>query len=736
MLEMIWKTGRHLCKRCRTYLSIAFFSGAIACTGEGTYRYETGTDWPVYGGNKAGNRYSPLSQINRNNVSQLAVAWMFNAAEEPEPGRQPRSLQIQCQPIVVKGVLYGTTPALKLFALDAATGELLWKFDPPDARIHVNRGVAYWENGDDKRILYTVGPKLYAVNAQNGELVSSFGEQGVVGLHEGLDTGLERDVSRLSVNATSPGVIYRNVFIIGSAVSEAGNAAPGHIRAFDVVTGKLLWVFRTIPHPGEEGYDTWPEDAYQHIGAANSWAGMVIDEARGTVYFGTGSPASDFYGGDRKGSNLFANCVVALRAETGERMWHYQTIKHDLWDRDIPCQPNLVRVRHNGRMVDAVAQATKDGLLYVLDRETGESLFPVEERHVPTNGLPGEYPYATQMFPLKPLPFSRQVYTEEDITDISPESHVYIREQYLKYRSDNKYTPPSIAGTLLFGYSGGAEWGGNAVDPEGILYINANDDPWILQMVDTTTLNEETATLSKGHGLYAVNCASCHGNDRRGNGLEFPSLDDIGSKLSAAELKGIITSGTGRMPSYQHLSENDREAIVNYLLNPRAVPSGGGESRRAERTEVIQAPSFGFKPLYVKKVWEKLTDQDGYPGIKPPWGTLNAIDLNTGDYLWRVPFGEFPELTEKGVPITGTENYGGPIVTAGDLLFIAATRDEKIRAFDKKTGAILWEYELPAGGFATPITYEVNGKQYVVIAAGGARGAKLGGNYIAFALRD
>jgi len=706
--------------------------GFLGCAGGDSYSYEVGTDWPVYGGNKAGNRYSPLDQINVENVNGLEVAWMFDAAEEPEPGKQPRALQIQCQPIVIDGVLYGTTPALKLFALDAATGELHWKFHPPESRIHVSRGVVYWEHGDDKRILYTVGPNLYAVNATTGDLVAGFGEDGAVNLYEGLSEGLEKDISRSSINATSPGVVYRNTFIVGSAVSEAGNAAPGHVRAFDVVTGKLRWVFRTIPHPGEAGYDTWPEGAYQKIGAANSWAGMVVDEKRGLVFFGTGSAASDFYGGDRAGSNLFANCVVALDAETGKLAWHYQTIHHDLWDRDISCQPNLITVNHQGKKVDAVAQATKDGLLYVLDREHGKSLFPVEERPVPTDGLPGEHPYPTQKFPLKPLPFSRQVYTADDITDISPESRAYVKEQYLKYRTDHKFAPPSTSGTLLFGYSGGAEWGGNAADPEGIIYINANDDPWILQMIDTVALNAETATLSTGNALYAVHCASCHGVDRKGNGLEFPGLTDIGSRLSANQLKGVVSAGTGRMPSFQHLPESDRDAITNYLLNPHAAPSASNRGSNQPRTE--RPPAFGFKPLYVKKLWERLTDPDGYPGVKPPWGTLNAIDLNTGEYVWRVPLGEFPELTEKGVAITGTESYGGPIATAGGLLFIAATRDEKFRAFDKKTGEILWEYQLPAGGFATPITYEVAGKQYVVIAAGGARGAKLGGNYVAFSL--
>jgi len=366
---------------------------------------QAGKDWPYYGGNKEGNRYSPLSQINLKNVKDLKVAWMYDAAVTKKGA-------IQCQPIVVDGVLYGTTPDLHLFALNAATGQQLWKFVASKGdRPNQNRGVMYWQDGEDKRIFYSISSGLYAVNAKTGELVQSFGNDGRVDLHEGLQTNLDHDVSKLSVNATSPGAIYKNTLVIGSAVSEGGDAAPGHIRAFDVVTGKLKWVFHTIPHPGEFGYNTWPKDAYKTIGATNSWSGMTLDEKRGLVFFGTGSPASDFYGGARAGANLFANCIIALEAETGTLKWYYQTIHHDLWDRDHPSPPNLSTVKHNGKKVDAVVQATKDGLVYVLDRDKGTSLFPVEERPVPTKGLPGEHPFPTQKYPLKPAPFARQTYT-------------------------------------------------------------------------------------------------------------------------------------------------------------------------------------------------------------------------------------------------------------------------------------------------------------------------------------
>ncbi|SDG19939.1 quinoprotein glucose dehydrogenase [Dyadobacter soli] len=708
------------------------------------------TDWLAYGGNKAGNRYSPLTQINLTNVNRLKVAWEYDANKRPEgvpaagtPAAR-RPMEIQCQPIVVNGILYGTTPLLSLFALKADTGEELWRFDPfagGTPRFHASRGVMFWEDGGDKRILYTAGNHLCAVDAATGKLVESFGVGGKVDLSAGVTGRPGRENDKLSVDATSPGVIYKDMLVIGSRVSEYGDAAPGHIRAFDVRTGKLKWTFHTVPEPGEPGHDTWPKDAWKRIGGANNWAGMVLDEKRGAVYFGTGSPSVDFYGADREGKNLYANCVISLDAETGKMNWYYQTVHHDLWDRDISCQPNLLTVTHKGsngkpRKIDAVAQATKDGLLFLLDRDTGKPLFPVEERPALTDyHLPGEHPWPTQPFPTKPVPFARQNFTEKDITDRTPEAHAFVKEKFAQTRSGNKYMPPSKEGSLYLGIGGGAEWGGNAADPQGILYQNANEMVWDLKMMDYNGRNGiRQAATSPGVAVYMRNCAACHRADRQGSGQEYPSLVQVGNRMSKEEIGNIIKSGRGRMPSFQHISDKERSELIGFLTNSeQQVTASENHSSSEAPTEAKSA--FPYIPPYINNGWTRFFDPDGYPAIKPPWGTLNAIDLNTGEYLWRVPLGEFPELTQKGVPITGTENYGGPIVTAGGLVFIAGTKDEKIRAFDRKTGKTVWEYQLPAGGFATPATYMVNGKQYVVIAAGGAKnGHKPGGKYVAFAL--
>lgn len=674
--------------------------------------------WNIKGGTADGIQYSALDEINTGNVKNLKVAWAFRAGGADTVENRT---QIQCNPIVVNNILYGTSPSLEAFAVDAATGKEIWHFAPGHSNpgAGVNRGVTYWEEGDDKRILYSVGENLYALNATTGKRIETFGDDGKTSLKAGLG---ER-AKDMMVIANTPGVIYKDIIIMGSRVHEGPIAAPGYIRAFNVKTGELVWTFHTIPQPGEFGYDTWPPDAWERIGGANSWAGMAVDHERGMVFAGTGSASFDFYGGNRVGQNLFANCVLALDAATGERKWHYQVIHHDLWDRDLPASPLLVTVTHDGKKVDAVAQVTKTGYVFMFDRDTGEPLFPIEELPVPESDLDGEVAWTTQPVPVKPPPFARQVFTAEMINSITPEMQSEIKERFKGLRTGRQFIPPSKEGTIIFpGFDGGAEWGGPSFDPQHeMVYVNANEMPWILEMVDVR-LDEHAW---EGIQLYRTNCATCHGLDRGGDGHVYPSIKNLSGKISKDSLKQFITKGRGMMPAFTHLKDGERDAIARYVLDMGAnkeVETKGAFERAADI-------------LYSNTGYNRFLTKDGYPAVQPPWGTLTAIDLHEGVIKWQKPLGEFKALKEKGVPPTGTENYGGAINTAGGLVIVAASRDEKIRAFDKMTGDVLWEYQLPAGGYATPATYEVNGKQYIVIACGGGKmGTKSGDRYVAFCL--
>ncbi len=711
--------GKPSLSLCLLYLALAF-----------TVSAGDSQDWPVYLGDNERSHFSPLKQINTQNVARLQVAWTFHAGGARPGGRS----QMQCNPLVVGGVLFGTTPEVHLVALDAATGRDLWRFDPfADGSenssmdsLGVNRGVVFWADGTNGRILLTAGQFLHAVDAKSGKLIPTFGDNGRVDLKQDLG----RDVSKLYVLATTPGIVFRDLLILGTRVAEGpGPSAPGHIRAYDLRTGKMAWIFHTIPQPGETGYETWPADAWKFIGGANSWAGMALDEKRGIVFAPTGSPSFDFWGGNRHGQNLFANCLLALDAATGKRLWHYQFVHHDLWDRDPPAPPNLLSVRHKGKSVDAVAQVTKSGHVFVFNRETGEPLFPIEERTVPASDLQGESAWQTQPVPLKPEPFARQILTVGDLTDISPASRWPVLERFLKVLPHAPFTPPSREGTIIFpGFDGGAEWGGAAVDPRaGILYVNANEMPWILTMVETE--EREGAPLSSGQKIYTQICATCHGQNRSGDPKHaFPSLEKAAEKFKKAELVQMLNSGKGTMPSFAFLSAEQKENVASFLLGETPVASER-EPSPASGQDVL-----GGEP-YSHTGYRRWLDTNGYPAIKPPWGTLNAIDLNTGEYVWRTVLGELPELTARGLPPTGTENYGGPVVTAGGIVFIAATKDEMIRAFDQKTGKVLWQAKLPAAGYATPSTYMINGRQFIVIACGGGKsGTKSGDAYVAFAL--
>jgi quinoprotein glucose dehydrogenase len=679
-------------------------------------------DWPVYLGDSASSHYSKADQINTRNVGKLQVAWEYHAGD----GRKDNRSQIQCNPIVVDGILYATTPALKLIALDAASGKEIWRFDPfagGGSSIGVNRGVTYWANGADKRILFSANHFLYCVNARDGKPIVSFGKEGRVDIREGLG----RDASTLFVIANTPGIIYDNYLILGDRLSEGpGPSAPGHIRAYDVRTGEMAWTFHTIPYPGEPGYETWPPDAWKFIGGANVWTGFAVDQERGLVFCPTGSAAFDFWGGNRLGSDVYADCLIALDAKTGKHVWHFQFVHHDLWDRDLPAPPNLLTVRRNGKNVPAVAQVTKSGHVFVFNRVTGEPLFPIEEKPVPPSDLQGESAWPTQPLPLKPAPFARQFLTSEDLTDISPEAHRWALDRFVKVRPHTQFMPPSKEGTIIFpGFDGGAEWGGAGINPErGVLFVNANEMPWILNMVEVKA--KEGQQVSSGQQVYNQICAICHGINRQGDPARaFPNLSNVGAKLKKADILTLLQNGRGVMPAFAFLSAEQKEAVAGFLL---------GEATPASAHEAPTGDVIGLEP-YTHTGYNRWVDTNGYPAVKPPWGTLSAINLNTGEYEWKTPLGEYPELMAKGIPPTGTENYGGCVVTAGGLVFIAASRDEYFRAFEAKTGKILWKAKLPAAGYATPSTYTINGRQFVVIACGGGKsGTKSGDSYVAFAL--
>ncbi|PYU16244.1 MAG: pyrrolo-quinoline quinone [Acidobacteria bacterium] len=669
---------------------------------------EKSVDWPVYGGSPENNHYSSLVQINRANVKQLAVAWSFDTDEEGG---------LQTSPIIVNGVLYGITPTQRVFALDAATGKLKWKFDSGIKGTQPDRGLSYWTDRRSSRILVGVTNFLYALDAATGKPFPTFGKQGHIDLRENLG---RQPTKSQSIYLTSPGIVYKDLVIVGGRNPETLPAPPGNIRAYDVRTGKLRWSFHTIPHPGEYGYGTWPKQAWKTSGAANNWAGMALDAKRGILYVPTGSAAFDFYGGDRLGNDLFANCLIALNAGNGKRLWHFQAVRHDVWDRDFPSAPALLTVRHDGKEVAAVAQTTKQGFVYLFERVSGRPLFPIECKKYPPSDVPGEATAAEQPLPTRPAPFARQNLTEDLLTNRTPEVHQWAVEKFRTFRSEGQFVPFSIGkDTVIFpGFDGGAEWGGPAVDPAtGIIYINANEMAW------TGALAENTGENSP-KGIYLSQCGVCHGEKMAGSPPAIPTLIGVADRIPWKQIAMTIKNGKGRMPGFPNLTDDQMSALVDYLTS--------GESKEVKRSgRPLVAMKFRFTG------YKKFLDPEGYPAVAPPWGTLNAINLNTGEYVWKIPLGAYPELAAKGMSNTGTENYGGPIVTAGGLLFIGATNfDKRFRAYDKSTGELLWETTLPFAGNATPATYEVQGRQFVVIAAGGGKDPKSrsGGIYVAFAL--
>jgi quinoprotein glucose dehydrogenase len=679
------------------------------------------SQWRSYLGGPDRNHYTTLDQIDPANVDQLEVLWTY---ETPDAG------QMQMNPVMIDGILYGITANMRVIALHAGSGKELWNFQDSISATHsANRGVSYWNKGDDKRLFFVSGPYLMALDALSGKPVLSFGNQGKVDLHTSLP-----DIARNKfITSTTPGTIYKDLIILPTRVAEDESAAPGDIVAYNIITGEVEWAFHTIPYPGEYGYETWADkETYKNyrIGGANNWAGAALDAESGILFVPTGSAAPDFYGAERLGENLFSNCLLAIDALSGKLKWHFQFVHHDLWDRDPPAPPNLITVNRDGQKIDAVAQITKQGFVFLFNRNTGEPLFDIEEVPVPASGLDGEQAWPTQPVPVKPKPFARQAMdlTEKDISPYA-ENKEDVLQRFLQ--TDHRFfAPPSEKPALLLpGYDGGAEWGGAAADPdEGILYVNSNEMAWILQMKENRATDEEFSTA--GARVYQRYCIVCHQPDRQGLPVSgIPSLVDVKLRKDRKEILGILTKGQGMMPAFPQVSLDEKSAVLDYLLT--------SEDKSEITKNKYKDSTEGYRPKYRHMGYFKFLDSKGLPGISPPWGTLHAIDMNTGDYLWSVPLGETESLKEKGYPTTGTENYGGPLVSQNGLLFIAATKDGYFRAFDKHSGKILWEFKLPAPAFATPSTYRINNKQYLVIACGGEKlGTEKGNKIVAFGLGD
>lgn len=609
----------------------------------------TGRSWSVYKGDEGSTNYSPLAEITPANVGKLETAWTFTLKDK-KPGAQPG--KSECNPIIVDGVMYASSANQGVYAINAATGKQIWAFDPLNGKngTEVNRGVTYWENGSDKRILMSADNHLIALDAKTGKPVASFGKAGKVDLKAGLrDSGKGNE---FYVSLTSPGAVYKDIIILGCRVPDTYGSQPGYIRAYNCKTGQLVWTFHTVPSPGEPGYETWSPDAYKTVGGVNDWAGLSVDSKRGMVFLALGSSSYDFWGTERKGDNLYANCVVALNAATGKHIWHFQTVHHDLWDYDLPAPPALITITKDGKQTDAVAQITKQGFVFVFNRETGVPLFPIEERKVPASHMPGEVASPTQPFPLKPKPFARQLITEADLSSYSTADHDSLIRQFRAMRYEGLFSPPDPRGTVEFpGTRGGAEWGGGAFDPAtNLFYIKSTEAPDLI-------------TMKKGSDNESVTQAQENADNQ--------------------------------------FAKDNRGAKSNQYVN-----------------------STGYK------TWK---DPSGNPAITPPWGTLSAINMATGDYAWQLPLGNDPTRQGTGAAETGQESKAGPIVTAGGVIFISGTEDKQLRAFDKVSGKILWQTTLPALANATASTYMVGNKQYVALSIAGTA-ENPSGSIMAFAL--
>jgi len=671
--------------------------------------------WSTYLGNPDSSHFTSLTQINRDNVGKLAVAWSYDAGNE-------RAYEFN--PIVVGNIMYVIAWHTDIVALDARTGKQLWVHHPKSMgqRLEVHRGINFWQSkgGSDKRLFIAFDNHLEAIDESTGELIKSFGDGGSIDLKRGLG----RDPKSMYViQSGTPGQIFENLIILGSETGEDYGSPPGDIRAYDVRTGRMVWIFHTIPHPGEFGYDTWPKDTWKYEGGTNCWGEMSLDQKTGIVYIPTGAPTYDFYAADRKGNNLFADCLLALDARTGKLIWYYQLIHHDLWDYDATSAPQLLTVQHNGEKVPIVAEASKQGYLYVFNRATGKPIWPIEERPVPRSHMPGEESSPTQPVPTAPPPFARQKFTVADIDPyiLSPLDRDRWKKVVENAVNEGLFTPAERTDTIeMPGNRGGSNWGMTASNPtDGTMFVVSMDIPAILKNERRAppslwNIPSKASPAQQGKAVYHFYCERCHGTDREGAPPAVPSLVRAPSVFGEATIKGVVKYGLKDMPGFPDLTDRLLNGLMLYLADPASasgpLPSGG-EPPPAAPNAASDAPvrfwtGYGLQPSI----------------ISPPWSVITAYDLNQGTIKWQVPFGDAPQGARENLKGTGIMlPRNGPVVTASGLLFIATKDEGKLRAYDQGTGELLWSVDLPAASEGVPAVYEADGREYIVVCATSAK---------------